>query len=539
MIDFMDIHPDVAGRAGLPQSPSWRSKAPSSTHGMPWPDNDRMAGAVEDIIRAEDAIPATIAVIDGRPQGRALARRAPRPGPGQKRDEAVAGRPGLFGLRGPHRRHDGGRHDDRRAAGRHKSSLPRAALAACTRARKRVSTSPPISTSWPAHRSSGCPPAGAKAILDIEKTLEVLETRGVPVVGYATDTMPAFWSRSSPFPRPAQARHGNAIARFFRTRSGMGIWGGRLVANPGAARGRDRGRRDGRLHCTRRRPTRKGTWRDAARPSRPWPAVTDRGTDRRRAAAPQQRAWVERNKARRAHGARGRGRGATPQPARGGSAEPPTGARRGPRPGRRTPQGGEATGGDHPTPAGRTSAGPTRPGKVGGQAGPGDRDERSFDCGGLGPRPSGGALEATGSGGRNSRRGETALGRLLGARNTRATTAHGPPTDPEGEHGLPGRIGGAFNIDPTVWCNGRHAGNRGHTGRQSARKARSWVEGRPEGRPGIAVAAGRVTETPVSRRGLAQRCCLLTHSNCRPPRRPARRPAADEHPAGAGHGGRP
>jgi len=74
--------------------------------------------------------------------------------------------------------------------------------------------------------------AGAKAILDIEKTLEVLETRGVPVVGYATDTMPAFWSRSSPFPAPLRLDTADAIARFFRTRSGMGILGGMLVANP-------------------------------------------------------------------------------------------------------------------------------------------------------------------------------------------------------------------------------------------------------------------------------------------------------------------
>src|SRR5690606_27705786 len=44
--------------------------------------------------------------------------------------------------------------------------------------------------------------AGPKAILDIPKTLEVLETRGVPVVAYGTATMPAFWSRESPCPAP-------------------------------------------------------------------------------------------------------------------------------------------------------------------------------------------------------------------------------------------------------------------------------------------------------------------------------------------------
>ena len=56
--------------------------------------------------------------------------------------------------------------------------------------------------------------AGAKAILDIEKTLEVLETRGVPVVGYGCDTMPAFWSRHSPFRAPLTL-HGAGRDRAF------------------------------------------------------------------------------------------------------------------------------------------------------------------------------------------------------------------------------------------------------------------------------------------------------------------------------------
>src|SRR5690606_15673518 len=60
--------------------------------------------------------------------------------------------------------------------------------------------------------------AGAKAILDIGKTLEVLETRGVPVIGYQTDTMPAFWSRQSPYPAPLRLDDVSAIASFFRTR---------------------------------------------------------------------------------------------------------------------------------------------------------------------------------------------------------------------------------------------------------------------------------------------------------------------------------
>jgi pseudouridine-5'-phosphate glycosidase len=74
--------------------------------------------------------------------------------------------------------------------------------------------------------------AGAKAILDIEKTLEVLETRGVPVVAHGSDIMPAFWSRISPYAAPLRLDAAADIAAFFRTRQALGIEGGMLVANP-------------------------------------------------------------------------------------------------------------------------------------------------------------------------------------------------------------------------------------------------------------------------------------------------------------------
>src|SRR5690606_24394999 len=77
--------------------------------------------------------------------------------------------------------------------------------------------------------------AGPKAILDIPKTLEVLETRGVPVVGFGTDNVPAFWSRTSPCPAPLRLDTPEAIARFQETRAALSISGGMLVANPAPA----------------------------------------------------------------------------------------------------------------------------------------------------------------------------------------------------------------------------------------------------------------------------------------------------------------
>jgi pseudouridine-5'-phosphate glycosidase len=74
--------------------------------------------------------------------------------------------------------------------------------------------------------------AGAKAILDIEKTLEVLETRGVPVIAHRAEVMPAFWSRQSPFRAPLTLDSANKIAKLFQTRRALGLDGGMLVANP-------------------------------------------------------------------------------------------------------------------------------------------------------------------------------------------------------------------------------------------------------------------------------------------------------------------
>jgi pseudouridine-5'-phosphate glycosidase len=74
--------------------------------------------------------------------------------------------------------------------------------------------------------------AGAKALLDIAKTLEVLETNGVPVIGYGTDRFPAFWSRSSGLPAPLRADTPEEIAALIAMKRRLGLKGGVLIANP-------------------------------------------------------------------------------------------------------------------------------------------------------------------------------------------------------------------------------------------------------------------------------------------------------------------
>ena len=74
--------------------------------------------------------------------------------------------------------------------------------------------------------------AGAKAILDLPKTLEVLETRGVPVIAVGQDALPAFWSRDSGLKAPLRLDDPAQIAAAHRMRAALGLKGGQLVANP-------------------------------------------------------------------------------------------------------------------------------------------------------------------------------------------------------------------------------------------------------------------------------------------------------------------
>ncbi|MFC3061423.1 pseudouridine-5'-phosphate glycosidase [Paenirhodobacter populi] len=74
--------------------------------------------------------------------------------------------------------------------------------------------------------------AGAKAILDIPKTLEVLETDGVPVIAFGQDEFPAFWSRSSGLKAPLRMDSAAEIAQAQIMRARLGLSGGQLVANP-------------------------------------------------------------------------------------------------------------------------------------------------------------------------------------------------------------------------------------------------------------------------------------------------------------------
>lgn len=200
------------------------------THGMPYPQNSAMAAAVEKIIRDEGAVPATIAVVDGRLKVGLSA--GERETLAQARGAMKLSRADLaFAV----------------AEGRTGGTTVAATMIAAHLVRIRVFATGGIGgVHKGAERSFDISAdldelartpvivvsAGAKAILDVEKTLEVLETRGVPVVAYGADVMPAFWSRTSPYPAPLRLDDPAAIARFHQTRAELGVSGGMLVANP-------------------------------------------------------------------------------------------------------------------------------------------------------------------------------------------------------------------------------------------------------------------------------------------------------------------
>ncbi|MCM2453094.1 pseudouridine-5'-phosphate glycosidase [Agrobacterium vitis] len=200
------------------------------THGMPYPKNVEMAQSVEAIIRDGGAVPAPIAVIEGvlhigleEDQLQKLA---------QMTDVLKVSRADLaYAI----------------AERRTGATTVAATMIAAARANISVFATGGIGG---VHRGAEesfdisadlvelartpvivvC--AGAKAILDIPKTLEVLETRGVPVVTYDSDEFPAFRSRESGLKSPLKLESPAAIANFQKVRDQLGFDGGMLIANP-------------------------------------------------------------------------------------------------------------------------------------------------------------------------------------------------------------------------------------------------------------------------------------------------------------------
>nr|WP_274424319.1 pseudouridine-5'-phosphate glycosidase [Chelativorans sp. YIM 93263] len=228
-LEKVDIHPPVAEALAAKRAVV-ALESTIITHGMPWPQNNEMAADVETIIAEEGAVPATIAVIDGRLKIGLSAEE--RKDLAQRRDAMKLSRADLAFAIAEGR--SGGTTVAATMIGAHFAGIPVFATGGIGGVHKGAEASFDISSDLEelARTPVIVVSAGPKAILDIPKTLEVLETRGVPVVGYKARMMPAFWSRESNCRAPLQLDTPEAIARFHQTRATLGLAGGMLIGNP-------------------------------------------------------------------------------------------------------------------------------------------------------------------------------------------------------------------------------------------------------------------------------------------------------------------
>ncbi|UWR13674.1 pseudouridine-5'-phosphate glycosidase [Sulfitobacter sp. M368] len=200
------------------------------THGMPYPQNLEVARQVEDDIRAAGAVPATIAVIEGTlhigldPEQLTSLAQAKGVAKLSRADMAVCIATGGTGATTV----------AATMIAAHLAGIGVFATGGIGGVHKGAEDSFDISADLMelAQTPVTVVAAGAKAILDVPKTLEVLETQGVPVIAVGQDSFPAFWSATSPLPAPLRMDEAAQIARAHRMRGAMGLPGGQLIANP-------------------------------------------------------------------------------------------------------------------------------------------------------------------------------------------------------------------------------------------------------------------------------------------------------------------
>ena len=226
---YLDVHPEVENALNSKQ-PIVALESTIISHGMPYPENIETALMVEDTVRANNAIPATIAIIKGRlkvgltkkeieflatnDEVRKISRRDLAITVSQKLSGSTTvastmiiahlAKIAVFatgGIGGVHR-------------GAEKTLDISADLEELSRTNVCVVC------------------AGAKSILDIGLTLEYLETKGVPIIGYKTSDLPAFYSSKSGFNVDYRVDSAFDISEILKTKWSLSINGGVLITNP-------------------------------------------------------------------------------------------------------------------------------------------------------------------------------------------------------------------------------------------------------------------------------------------------------------------
>ena len=208
------------------------------THGMPFPDNLTTAAGVEQVVRDEGAVPATIALVDGALrvgldpatlEQLATAAASPRESGPRIAKASRRDLPALIASRASA--------GTTVAATRflaHRAGIPIFATGGIGGVHRGAEHTFDVSADLDELGSTPvavvC--AGAKSILDLPKTLERLETQGVPVIGVGTDEFPAFFTRSSGLPVDHRVEGPADLAAVLREHARLGMRGGVLVVNP-------------------------------------------------------------------------------------------------------------------------------------------------------------------------------------------------------------------------------------------------------------------------------------------------------------------
>ncbi len=200
------------------------------SHGMPYPQNVETAREVEGIVRAAGAVPATIAIIDGVFHIGLGEAELERLGHGEsvikasRRDVPLA----------MARRLTAATTVATTMIGAERAGIALFATGGTGGVHRGVESSMDVSADLQefARTNVAVVSAGVKAILDIPKTLEYLETMGVPVLGYGTEEFPAFYSRESGEKLPQRVDGPGEVAEILRAKWEFGLTGGVLVANP-------------------------------------------------------------------------------------------------------------------------------------------------------------------------------------------------------------------------------------------------------------------------------------------------------------------
>ena len=227
---YLDVAPEVA-QAVAAGKPVVALESTIISHGMPYPQNVETALKVEQIIRDNGAVPATIAILGGKlvagltpeqieyfgKKGQAIAKAS-------RRDLAVLCAKG----------EDGATTVATTMLIAHMAGIRIFATGGIGGVHRGAETTMDISADLEelAHTPVMVICAGAKSILDLGLTLEYLETHGVPVLGYGTKELPAFYTRTSGFSVDYRLDTPEELAKAFLAQNQMGLGGGMLVTNP-------------------------------------------------------------------------------------------------------------------------------------------------------------------------------------------------------------------------------------------------------------------------------------------------------------------